>query len=99
MLKFTSAADLARLPKTDPAYPIIATLVKGISTDTLDTPYPYSQEANGFISLIEPCDVDRQLTEIGPDGDWGLTDIPWEGISMQDGQFLAIFLANNDWGG
>ena len=98
MLKFTSADDLARLPKSNPAYPVIATLIQGIITDTLDTDYPYDPDANGFIALIEPGDVDRPLTDIWPDGDWGLTDIMWEGITLQDGHFLAIYLANNEYG-
>jgi len=98
MLKFTSEADLSRLPKTDPAYHVISTLVKGIITDTLDTEYPYDPEADGFIALVQPEDVDPPLKDIWPDGDWYLTDIPWEGITRQDGMFLAIYLANNQYG-
>ncbi|MCK4999516.1 MAG: hypothetical protein KAS23_08270 [Anaerohalosphaera sp.] len=98
MLKFTSADDLARLPKTDPAYPIIEDLVKRLITDTYDTEFPYSEDGDGFIALIEPGDTERALTEIWADGDWGLTDIPWEGITYQDGFYLAIFLANNSYG-
>lgn len=41
MLKFTSVDDLARLPETDPAYPIIEDLVQRIITDTYDTESPY----------------------------------------------------------
>ena len=99
MLKFTSADDLVRLPKDNPAYPVIATLIQGIITDTLDTEFPYDPDANGFIAPIEgPEDVNRPFTEIWPDGDWGLTDILWEGITLQDGHFLAIYLANNEYG-
>lgn len=96
MLKFTSADDLARLPKTDPAYPVIATLVDGLITETFKTEFPYDPESDGFIALVEPGDVDRPLTEIWDD--WVLTDIPWEGITKQGNMFLAVFLANDQYG-
>nr|BDD46573.1 hypothetical protein 6 [bacterium] len=98
MLKFTSADDLARLPETDPAHPIIADLVQRIITDTLDGPYPYNPDGDGFIALIQEGDTDRALTEIWSDGDWGLIDIPWEGITLRGDFYIAIFLANNQYG-
>ena len=98
MLKFTSADDLSRLPEDNPAHPVIAELIQGLITDTYGTEFPYDEEGDGFIALIEPGDVDRPLTEIWDDGDWGLLDIPWEGITRRGDFFLAIFLANNQYG-
>ena len=98
MLKFTSADDLARLPKTDPAHPIIADLIQRLIIDTYDTEFPYSEDGDGFIALIQEGDTDRALTEIWSDGDWGLIDIPWEGITKHDDFYHAIFLANNQYG-
>lgn len=96
MLIFKSVGDLARLPKTDPAQPVIAELVNGLITETFKTEFPYDPEADGFIALVEPGDVDRPLTEIWDD--WKLTDIPWEGIMKQGDFFIAIFLANDQYG-
>ena len=98
MLKFTSADDLARLPKTDPAYPVIATLIQGIITDTLDTEYPYDPEADGFIALMQPEDVGQPLKDIWPDGEWYFTDLLLEGVTRQNGMFLAVYLINNQYG-
>ena len=98
MLKFTSEQDLSCLPKTNPAHHVISTLVKGIITDTLDTEYPYDPDADGFIALVEPDDVNRPLHDIWPDGDWKLSDLPYEGVTLQDGHYLAIYLANNQYG-
>ena len=71
MLKFTSADDLARLSKTDPAQPIIADLVKRLITDTYDTEFPYDPDGDGYIVLIDkPGDMDCALMEIWADGDW-----------------------------
>ena len=58
--------------------------------------YSYDPEAHGFITLIEEADKGRVLTEIWDD--WTLVDIPWEGISIVDGFFQAVFLANNEFG-
>lgn len=74
MLIFKSVDDLARLKNTDPAHPVIATLVDGLITQTFKTEFPYDPESDGFIALIEPYDVDRPLSEIWDD--WSLTDIP-----------------------
>ena len=77
MLIFKSVDDLARLSKTNPAQPVIATLVDGLITETFKTEFPYDPESDGFIALVEPGDIDRPLTEIWDDGT-KLTDIPWE---------------------
>jgi hypothetical protein len=96
MLIFKSVDDITRLPETDPAHSVIATLVDGLITQTFKTDYPYDPESDGFIALIEPDDVDRPLTEIWDD--WSLTDIPWEGITKQGDFFIAVFLANDQYG-
>ena len=98
MLKFTSEADLLRLNPANPAYPIVSDLVQRIITESYKTEYPYDPEADGWIALIEPGDIDRPLTEIWGDDAYDLVSIPYEGISLQDGMYLAAFLANNQFG-
>ena len=52
MMTFTSSADLSRLHKTDPAHPVISTLISNLKTDPVT------------IALMQPGDVDHPLTEI-----------------------------------
>ena len=96
MLEFKSEKDLAKLPRTDPAYPIVEDLVKRLITDYIAEGWDYRPEDDGWIVLIEESDKDRVLTEIW--ADWTLLDIPWEGITLRDGYFLALMLANNQFG-
>jgi len=96
MLEFKSTEDLAKLPRTDLAFPIVEDLVKRLITDYISEGYDYRPEDDGFIILIEEGDVDRELTELW-DG-CTLLNIYWEGISKQGDFFIAIYLANNQYG-
>jgi hypothetical protein len=59
---------------------------------------PYDPEAEGWIVLIEENDVARPLTEIWGDDAYSLIDTPWEGVSRHDDFYIAVFLANNEFG-
>ncbi len=96
MLSFKSESDLQQLPQDDPAYPIISDLVQSLIVECPDSAYPYDPEAHGFISLIEEQDIDRVIHEIWED--WTLLDVHWEGVVVRDNYYVAIFLANNEWG-
>ena len=96
MLEFKSPEDLAQLSPDDPAFPIVEDLVKRLITDYIAEGYDYIPEDDGWIVVIEPQDKDRVLTEIW--SDWTLLDIPWEGISLVDGFYQAVFLANDQFG-
>lgn len=95
MKQFKSADDLMQLQPDDPAYPLIADLVKRLIVDYEAD--GYDPDADGWIVLIEEGDVDQPLTEIWDDGT-KLTDLWWEGFTQQDGFFLGIYLANNQFG-
>lgn len=71
-------------------------MVKRLITDYIAEGYEYIPDDDGYTILVEPHDKDRVLTEIW--SDWTLLDIPWEGITFRDGYFLALFLANNQFG-
>jgi len=44
-------------------------------------------------------DLDRPLTEFfGEPDPYHLIDIPYEGINRLDGMFVAVYLANNQFG-
>ena len=92
MLLFKTENDLLQLPKDDPAYPIMEDLVERLIVN-----FPgHIPDDHGFLALVQPGDTDRVLDEIWDD--WTLLDIPWEGITLRDGFFYAVFLANNEFG-
>ena len=96
MLEFKSAEDLSKLSPDDPAFPIVEDLVKRLITDYVAEGYEYIPADDGWIVLIEPEDADRELDELW-DG-CTLLNIYWEGISKQGDFFIAIYLANNQYG-
>jgi hypothetical protein len=96
MLSFKSPEDLAELPAEDPAYPLVKELIKDLIEAYTWEDHPYNPDWYGYIILIEPEDADRNLDELW-DG-CTLLNIPWEGITMKDGFFVAIYLANNEYG-
>ena len=96
MLEFKSPEDLSKLSPTDPVFPIVEDLVKRLITNYIAEGYVYRPSDDGWICVVQQCDKDRVLTEIWPD--WTLLDIPWEGISLVDGFYQAVFLANDQFG-
>ena len=93
MITFKSTEDLSKLPPSDPAFPTVQELV-----ERLITAYgkPYNWQDYGYVILIQEGDVDRTLDEIW-DG-CTLLNIYWEGIMKQGDFFIAIYLANNEYG-
>ena len=98
VISFKSVSDLSKLHPDNPAYPIIKDLSERLLTaETMER--PYDPEADGYIvGQIDPEDIGRPLTEIWGDDAYSLIDVPWEGVTRQDGFYIAIFLANNDFG-
>ena len=96
MITFKSTEDLSKLSPDDPAFPIVEDLVKRLITDYITEGYDYRPEDDGYTILIEEDDADRELVELC-DG-CRLTNIYWEGITQRDGFFIAIYLANNEYG-
>ena len=98
MLKITSEADLLRLNPADPALPVLRELVERIITESYRTEFPFNPQHDGWLALCGQNDLDRPLTEIWGDDAYSLIDVPWEGVTRQDGMFIAGFLANNQFG-
>jgi len=96
MLEFKSTEDLAKLPATDPAYPTVEDLVNRLITEYTPPGETYNADDYGYVILIQEGDVDRELIELW-DG-CTLLNIYWEGISEQGDFFIAIYLANNEYG-
>ena len=96
MKTFKSPHDLQKLSPDDPSYPVIKELIEDLIGAYTWEGHPYNPDWYGYIILIEPGDADRVLDELW-DG-CTLLNIPWEGITLRDGFFLAIYLANNEYG-
>jgi hypothetical protein len=96
VITFKSTEDLAKLPPTDPAYPTVKDLVERLIEDYTWEGHPYNPDWYGYTILIQEGDVNRTLDEIW-DG-CTLLNIYWEGISKQGDFFIAIYLANNEYG-
>ena len=96
MITFKSPEDLSKLPENHPAHATVKELIEQLITAYSPPGRSYDPEDDGYIILIEPKDVDRTLDELW-DG-CTLLNIPWEGISLRDGFYIAIYLANNEYG-
>ena len=96
MKEFKSPEDIQKLSPDDPAHPVIKELIEDLIGAYTWEGHPYNPDWYGYIILIEPEDADRVLDELW-DG-CTLLNIPWEGITLQDDFFLAIYLANNEYG-
>ena len=96
MITFKSHNDLLKLNNHDPAYLIMEELVRVLIDDFTTPDHPYSAEDYGYLVLIEPGDADRVLNEI--DMPWTLAEVPWEGASMRDGFYYAVYLGTDDYG-
>ncbi len=96
MKQFKFATDLQQLPPDDPAYDLVADLVQRLIVNYEADGFTYDPDADGWIVLIEEGDTERILDEIWDD--WTLLDVPWEGITREGDFFIAVFLANNEFG-
>ena len=96
MLTFKSTEDLNKLSPDDPAHDTVKELIEQLITSYSPPGRPYDPEDDGYVILIEEGDVDRTLDELW-DGAT-LLNIPWEGIMLQGNFFIAIYLANNEYG-
>ena len=96
MITFKSIEDLSKLPENHPAHATVEELIEQLITAYSPPGRAYDAEDDGYIILVEPEDVDRELNELW-DGASILT-IPYEGIFLRDNFFVAIYLANNEYG-
>ena len=91
MKTFKSVSDLEQV-RNDPLYETIQSLFLSIVADCPE----YCPEDDGYLVLIEPDDVDRVLDDL--DVPYRLSEVPFEGVTMIDGCFLAVWLPNNQFG-
>ena len=96
MLAIKSLDDLPS--PDDLARSIVEDLANRLLVTDHSTIRPYDPDADGWVVLISETDVDQPLTEIWGDDAYRLIDVPWEGVTRQDRFYVAVFLANNDFG-
>ena len=96
MLTFKSTEDLSKLPENHSTHATIEELIVQLITAYSPPGRSYDPEDDGYVILIEAEDADRELDELW-DG-CTLLNIPWEGIMLRDGFYIAIYLANNEYG-
>ena len=96
MITFKSTEDLSKLPPSYPAFPTVKELFHRLIMAYTTSGQPYNHEDYGYVILIEEADMNRTLDEIW-DG-CTLLDIYWEGIMRRGDYFIAIYLANNEYG-
>jgi hypothetical protein len=96
VITFKSHDDLLKLNNNDPAKPVMEELVRVLIDDFTEPGQAYNAEDYGYLVLIEPGDADRVLTDV--DMPWTLADVPWEGASMRDGFYYAVYLGTDDYG-
>ena len=96
MKEFKSPEDIQKLSPDDPAHDVIKELINDLISAYTWEGHPYNPDWYGYIILVEPDDADRVLDELWDD--CTLLNIPWEGITLQGDFYLAIYLANNEYG-
>lgn len=94
MLLFKSADDLSQIDSHDPVYPLMKELIDVLIKAYTWEGHPYNYQDFGYLILIEEDDVDRVLEPVG----CRLIDVLWEGASLRDDFFYAVYLANNEYG-
>jgi len=95
MKTFKSLPDLEQLRNHAAYAPLHATIQSLFLSIVADCP-EYRPEDDGYLVLLEPADVDRVLDDL--DMPYRLAAVPFEGVSMIDGCFLAVWLPNNQFG-
>ena len=91
MKTFKSIPDVDRFL----GHPLQATIKNLVSAIINDYP-EYVPEDDGYLVLVEPSDVDRVLDDL--DMPYRLSEVPFEGVTVIDGCFLAVYLPNNQFG-
>jgi hypothetical protein len=96
MLTFKSLECLSRLGPHEPARPVINDLLNTIITEAQKSGHIYRPDNDGFVVLIDGDNADRKLELFTPPRK--LEDVFWEGVHVRSGHFIAVFLANNQFG-
>lgn len=92
MKTFKSIPDLEQF-KNHPLHDTVESLVVPVLKFYADSGHTYRPENDGWLVLIEPADVDRVLDDL--DVPYRLSEVPFEGVTVVDGCFYAVYIPNN----
>ena len=95
MKTFTSLSDLDKLADDDPAKPVVKQLLNGSSLPATSRIIPTTPTTTATSHSWSPATSDRELDDIDMPR---LTDIMWEGVSIIDGFYHAVYLGAGDYG-
>jgi len=90
MKTFKSITDIEQL-LDHPLHTTVESLVVPVINEYAE----YVPGDDGYLVLIEPGDVDRELNELDMPS---LADVLWEGASMRGNFFYAVYLGTDDYG-
>ena len=95
MITFKYPSDITKLPRANPAYPLIKEYIQRLMITADDMSRTWNPDDEGYLAILEPSDVNQNLGDV-----WhGLfQDIPFEGVFKRSGFYVAVFLANNSFG-
>ena len=95
MLTFKSAEDLDQLDPDGDAHPVMRELVDLLIVNC-PLPRPYDPEEHGYLVLMEPGDLDRELTELGLP--YRASEVPWESAQRRGDFIFAVYLGTDEYG-
>jgi len=87
MKVFDSMASLRQLEGSPLLCPVRRVVLPVVS------PPSYRPEEDGYVVLVEPPDMSRELSDLGVP--YRLHEVLYEGVTLEDGLFHAVYLANN----
>jgi hypothetical protein len=97
MLTFKQSEDINKLSPDDPAYATVKELIEQLISAYSPPGRAYDAEDDGYVSLVSSkSEVNGTLDE--PWEGASIKSIPWEGIMKRGDFYIAIYLANNEWG-
>ena len=95
MITFKHPSDITKLPRDDPAYPLIKEYIQLIMRTSDKHSMPWDPEREGYLAILESSDVGQHLGEFF---DGLFQDMPFEATLKRDGFYVAIALYNNSYG-
>ena len=96
MKEFRSIEDVERAGLPDDVSRVVRGTLEGLIDAYAETGETYNPANDGWTVLVEPEDTDDAIG--GVIGGSTLRDAPFEGVAHDDGLFVAVWLANNEFG-
>ena len=93
MIVFKTPSCLSKLSHSDQSYSLVKKLIDRLVDEYSRARHRWIFEWDGGFILIGPEDVALPLEEFHPGK--CLHDIPFEGVHIEDGHYIALSLLNN----